>query len=122
MFLTTIPLIFTEIYNERPGISGLNYIALGVGLTLTSQINARVLDRTYKYFKEKNGGVGQPEYRLRESFITFRLSLSHGQVLYILASLFPGTFLLPFGLFLAGWSAQNRLHWIATDVVRFSGP
>ncbi|PPQ78471.1 hypothetical protein CVT25_011866 [Psilocybe cyanescens] len=97
LFLTTMPLIFTEVYRERPGIAGLNYIALGVGLTLTSQINARVLDRVYKHFKTKNGGVGEPEFRL--------------------PSLFPGTILLPFGLFLTGWSSQQRLHWIATDVV-----
>lgn len=38
----------------------------GVGLTLAAQFNARLLDRTYKRLKEKNGGVGQPEFRLRE--------------------------------------------------------
>lgn len=32
--------------------------------------------------------------------------------------MFPGTILLPIGLFLAGWSAQAHLHWIATDIVR----
>jgi hypothetical protein len=28
----------------------------------------------------------------------------------------PGTIILPFGLLLAGWSAQHHLHWIATDI------
>ena len=30
----------------------------------------------------------------------------------------PASILLPIGLFLAGWSAENKLHWIATDIVR----
>lgn len=71
VFLTTIPLIFREIYHQPPGIAGLNYIALGIGLTLTSQINARVLDRVYKHFKIRNGGVGEPEFRLRKFYMLF---------------------------------------------------
>ena len=66
VFLTTIPGIFEGVYGERVGIAGLNYIALGVGLTGASQINARVMDRIYIYLTNKNGGKGQPEYRLRE--------------------------------------------------------
>lgn len=31
--------------------------------------------------------------------------------------MFPGTILLPLGLLLTGWSAQHRIHWIATDIV-----
>lgn len=30
----------------------------------------------------------------------------------------PGTILLPVGLLLTGWAAENRLHWIVTDIVR----
>ena len=66
VFLTILPNIFSDIYNEAPGIAGLHYIALGVGLTTASQLNARFLDRIYVYYKNKKGGVGEPEYRLRE--------------------------------------------------------
>ena len=97
LFLTTIDGIFEGVYHERVGIAGLNYIALGVGLTGASQLNARMLDRIYKYFANKNGGVGKPEYRL--------------------PSMFPGTILLPTGLFIAGWTAQNHTHWIGPDIV-----
>ncbi|RXW11237.1 hypothetical protein EST38_g14617 [Candolleomyces aberdarensis] len=96
LFLTTMPTIFAEVYHEGPGIAGLHYIALGLGLTVASQINARLLDRPYKYFKEKNNGVGEPEFRL--------------------PSMIPGTIITPFGLLLAGWSAEHHLHWIATDI------
>ncbi|KAF9472904.1 MFS general substrate transporter [Pholiota conissans] len=96
LFLTTMPTIFREIYHEGVGIGGLNYIALGLGLSIASQTNARVVDKIYIYFKKKNGGVGEPEFRL--------------------PSVFPGTILVPFGLLLAGWSAQQKLHWILTDI------
>ena len=62
-----MPLIFANIYHENVGISGLHYIALGVGLSLASQLNARFMDRVYVHLKNKNGGVGEPEFRLRES-------------------------------------------------------
>lgn len=68
VFLTTIPLIFQGVYNEPLGISGLNYIALGIGLSGTSQISARLLDKAYMHLAKKNGGVGKPEYRLRKSW------------------------------------------------------
>ena len=66
VFLTTIPGIFQGVYDERPGIAGLHYIALGIGLGSASQLNARMLDWVYSYYKNKNGGKGRPEFRLRE--------------------------------------------------------
>ena len=69
LFLTTIPGIFEGVYGEEVGIAGLNYFALGVGLTGASQINARVMDKIYVHFRDKNGGKGRPEYRLRAPFV-----------------------------------------------------
>ena len=66
VFLTTIPAIFSSIYHERVGIASLHYIALGIGLSLASQVNGRFIDRIYIHFKNQNGGVGEPEFRLRE--------------------------------------------------------
>lgn len=66
VILTTLPAIYKGIYGESVGIAGLHYLALGVGVTGSSQINARLFDRIYKYFKEKNGGHGKPEFRLRK--------------------------------------------------------
>ncbi|EIW57767.1 MFS polyamine transporter [Trametes versicolor FP-101664 SS1] len=96
LFLTTIPGIFEGTYHQPVGIAGLHYFALGVGLTGASQLNARMLDRIYKYFQEKNGGVGKPEYRL--------------------PSMVPGAFLLPAGLLITGWTARADVHWIAPDI------
>ncbi|KAI0051540.1 MFS polyamine transporter [Auriscalpium vulgare] len=98
LFITTIPSIFEGTYHERIGIAGINYLALGVGLTGASQTNARVMDKIYRHFKNKNGGVGRPEFRL--------------------PSVVPGTILLPVGLLITGWTAQNHTHWIFPDIVR----
>ncbi|EMD42144.1 hypothetical protein CERSUDRAFT_129554 [Gelatoporia subvermispora B] len=96
LFLTSLPDIFTGVYGEEIGIAGLNYFALGIGLTGASQVNARMLDRIYKYYSKKNGGVGKPEYRL--------------------PSMVPGTIFLPIGLFLTGWTSRPDVHWIVPDI------
>ncbi|VDC03823.1 unnamed protein product [Peniophora sp. CBMAI 1063] len=94
--LTTIPGIFQGVYHEPIGIAGLNYIALGIGITGASQINARMLDFIYRKLKERNGGAGKPEYRL--------------------PAMFPGTVILPVGLFMTGWTARADVHWIVPDI------
>ncbi|THH06070.1 hypothetical protein EW145_g4340 [Phellinidium pouzarii] len=96
LILTTIPSIFQGIYGESVGIAGLHYIALGLGMSAVSQFNARLLDPIYRRLKERNGGPGRPEYRL--------------------PSMVPGTFALPFGLLILGWSAQNHVFWIVPDI------
>jgi hypothetical protein len=65
VFLTTIPTAFQDVYHDRVGIAGLHYLALGLGLSIPSQINARLMDKVYKLLKARNGGVGRPEFRLR---------------------------------------------------------
>ncbi|KAF7791140.1 hypothetical protein EIP86_002151 [Pleurotus ostreatoroseus] len=47
LFLTTMPGIFEGVYRESIGIAGLHYIALGLGLTIAAQINARLMDKIY---------------------------------------------------------------------------
>jgi len=71
-----MPVIFSTVYHEKIGIAGLHYIALGIGLSVASQVSARYMDRIYIHFKNKNGGVGEPEFRLRQLgvFLYFRYS------------------------------------------------
>lgn len=112
-----MPSIFEGAYHETVGIAGLHYIALGIGLYAAAQINARVIDRVYIHFKNKNGGVGEPEFRLR------KLNASYQPICpplicfgLLSATMVPGTIIIPIGLLLAGWSAQERVHWIVTDI------
>ncbi|KAI0773545.1 MFS polyamine transporter [Fomes fomentarius] len=96
LFLTTVTSIFEGVYKQSVGIAGLHYIALGLGLSVISQINAHFIDVVYKYLCAKNDGVGKPEFRL--------------------PSMVPGTILLPIGLLLTGWSARESVHWIVPDI------
>ncbi|KAJ6585510.1 MFS polyamine transporter [Mycena capillaripes] len=96
LFLTSMPLMFQGAYHESVGISGINYIALGIGITGASQTNARFMDYIYKRLKEKNGGAVEPEYRV--------------------PSLLPATIALPIGLLMTGWAVQANVHWIVPDI------
>ncbi|KAG2137919.1 MFS polyamine transporter [Suillus clintonianus] len=95
LFLTTIPSIFQGEYQQSVGIAGLHYIALGVGLTGASQLNAKTMDKIYMYLKNKHG-VGKPEFRL--------------------PAMIPGSLLLPIGCLIVGWTTQAHTHWIAPDI------
>jgi hypothetical protein len=117
VFLTTIPSIFEGIYHQKPGIAGLNYLALGVGLSGASQINARMLDRVYKYHASKNENSGKPEYRLRLWSSGFSIS-TQLKLTENVAPMFVGTILLPIGLLIAGWTVEAKTHWIGPDIVR----
>ena len=65
--LTTTTPIFIETYHQSLGIIvGLHVGAMGIGLFCAAQINGWYMDRIYAYFKGKNEGVGEPEFRLRE--------------------------------------------------------
>jgi len=58
--------MFQDVYHDRIGIAGFHYLALGVGLAVPSQFNAKLMDKVYAMLKARNGGVGRPEFRLRE--------------------------------------------------------
>jgi hypothetical protein len=63
LYLNTLPTIFRGVYHERPGFAGLNYIALGIGITGASQTSAAVTDKLYARLKAKYG-TGKPEFRM----------------------------------------------------------
>lgn len=123
VFLTSMPLMFQGTYGESVGVSGLNYLALGIGVTGASQINARAVDKIYKILTKRYGGTGQPEYRLRACCIFSSLILLiRGRINHAcvcLASLVPGSIFLPVGLLMTGWAVQAKVHWIVPDIVRF---
>ena len=121
VFLTTMPSIFEGVYQQPVGIAGLHYIALGIGLTAASQLNARTMDKVYVYLKNKNGGVGKPEFRLRSFFPPFFL-VQQMLIHLVTAAMFVGTLVLPVGLLITGWTVQAHTHWIAPDIVSAHSP
>lgn len=98
LVLSTFPLLWTgkDYYNESTGIGGLNYISLGLGFWLGSQICAPLNDRIYRRLKARNNNTGRPEFRT--------------PLLYIAAVSSP------VGLFIYGWTAQTHCHWIAPNI------
>lgn len=98
LMLASFPGLWTGAnhYNESVGIGGLNYISLGLGFFLGSQISARLIDLIYRKLKMRNGGVGAPEFRTPLLFI--------------------GALAIPIGLFIYGWTAQYKTHWIVPNI------
>lgn len=95
LVLTTFPRVWTDIYHEF-SIGGLNYISLGVGFFLGTQICASVNDRIYIILKKRNNNVGKPEFRI--------------------PLMVPGMILVPVGLFIYGWTSYEHLHWIVPNI------
>lgn len=112
--MTGMPTIFREVYGEGPGISGLNYISLGVGLAMGAQLSGHYIDKIYNALKERNGGVGEPEFRVR----VYQFMRCYALVLLNLhtASMVPGALMLPVGLLISGWCADQHVHWIGVDI------
>lgn len=96
LVLSTFPGLWENEYHESVGIGGLNYIALGVGFFLGTQICAPCQDRIYRALKARNNGVGKPEFRV--------------------PLMVPGALLVPIGLFWYGWSAQAHVFWLMPDI------
>ncbi|KAF2757377.1 MFS multidrug transporter [Pseudovirgaria hyperparasitica] len=96
LVLSTFPTLWEQRYHESIGIGGLNYISLGLGFTLGTQVSAPLNDALYRRLKRKNNGVGRPEFRT--------------------PIMVPGSILVPIGLFWYGWSAQARTHWIMPNI------
>ncbi|PGH18804.1 hypothetical protein AJ79_00217 [Helicocarpus griseus UAMH5409] len=85
-----------DFYNQPIDIGGLNYISLGLGFFVGSQACARLNDKIYRALKERGSGIGKPEFRT--------------------PLLVVGAILIPSGLFIYGWAAQYRTHWIVPNV------
>lgn len=94
--LSTFPALWRDKYHESIGVGGLNYISLGIGFFLGAQICAPLQDRVYRQLRKRNNGIGRAEFRV--------------------PLMVPGAVMAPLGLFLYGWSAQARLHWIVPNI------
>jgi MFS family permease len=96
LVLSTFPGLWENEYHESVGIGGLNYISLGVGFFLGTQICAPCQDKIYRALKKRNNGVGKPEFRV--------------------PLMIPGALLVPVGLFWYGWTSQAHTHWILPNI------
>ena len=90
LLFTTLTLVFERDYGFSQGTVGLTYLGIGLGSFLGLMTFGFASDRIVKKMSAK--GEMKPEYRL--------------------PPLVPGSFCVPIGLFLYGWSVQKHLHWI----------
>ncbi|KAH8722471.1 major facilitator superfamily domain-containing protein [Phaeosphaeriaceae sp. PMI808] len=96
---------FAELWTKRYGfsieMSGLHYIALSLGEVAGSQLGSPIMDRYYRRVRARQPDIDpKPEHRIPLTF--------------------PGAAIAPLGLFLYGWVAQYRLHWIVVDIGIFT--
>ncbi|KAF2273658.1 MFS general substrate transporter [Westerdykella ornata] len=96
LMLSTFPLLWTEGYGQSVGIGSLNFISMGLGFFLGTQITAPLNDALYRRLKKRNNDVGNPEFRV--------------------PIMIPASLLVPTGLFWYGWSAQAKIHWIMPNI------
>ena len=89
LLFTTFTSIFEGQYGFSSGTVGLTYIGIGIGMILGMVAFGAASDRILKA-KTKNGEM-KPEYRL--------------------PPLIPGSFCIPIGLFIYGWTVQYHEQW-----------
>lgn len=94
LLLTTYPRVFGTQYNFSEKNIALVYLGVGVGSLLGLVFTGGISDRLLNHLaKRYNNGKPKPEYRLPTMLV--------------------GSILVPVGLFLYGWSAEEKVHWIA---------
>ncbi|KAK9447547.1 major facilitator superfamily domain-containing protein [Limtongia smithiae] len=93
IFMTTIPTVYREIYHFNIGIIGLCYLGMGAGQLTGILAVGRTNDKLVRYLTEKNGGVRQPEFRLRPLLLS--------------------CILIPVAMFWYGWVVQKKVMWFA---------
>jgi MFS family permease len=92
LLLTTYFRVFGGQYGFTTGSVGLVFIGFGIGASISLVISGAISDRMLKSLTARNGGNPKPEYRL--------------------PMLFAGAFLIPISLFIYGWTADKKVHWI----------
>ncbi|KAI0534929.1 major facilitator superfamily domain-containing protein [Xylaria digitata] len=89
--------LWSSYYHQPLSISGLHYIACALGELVGSQFGGRLMDALFRRMKSHSSdGEHIPEFRIP-------LTL-------------PGAIIGPIGLFIYGWTAQYRIHWVAVDI------
>lgn len=91
---SSFPALWENIYREPVGIAGLNYLSLGVGYLIGSQVCAPLDHLIYQRLSQHR--TGRPEFRI--------------------PLMIPSAILVPIGLFWYGWSAKAETHWIIPDI------
>ena len=96
LLFTTFTDVFQQQYGFSTSLVGLTFLGLGIGsligLFFCGIASDRILEAKSEPTPDSPSGVMKPEYRL--------------------PPLLPGSVFIPAGLFIYGWTAQYRVHYI----------
>ncbi|KAL4911200.1 hypothetical protein BDW74DRAFT_164774 [Aspergillus multicolor] len=90
LLFTTFPMVFEETYHFSPGVSGLSYLGVGIGMASSLAVFATVSDKLHR--TSPGDPPRKPEDRLKH-----------------MAYIMPA---IPIGIFWYGWAAESQTHWI----------
>lgn len=96
LILSTYPALWTNAYQESISIGSLNNISLALGCYIGSQFTAHLSDRLYTRLSGKLKEPGRPEFRVPLMTLD--------------------TILVPIGIFIYGWTAKFKTHWIGPNI------
>ncbi|KAH6660398.1 major facilitator superfamily domain-containing protein [Truncatella angustata] len=99
LMYNTVPTVFQGVYGWSTGVSGLAFIALGLGYTAGLALFSIFSDRQVVHLTKKNNDVYEPEMRL-PTMVYF-------------------AFVCPITFFWYGWAAQTHAHWAASVIGLF---
>ncbi|KAL3480504.1 putative bicyclomycin resistance protein [Aspergillus californicus] len=92
LFLTAYPMVFQQVHGFRPGVAGLAYVGIAVGM-LMGGICVILTQPSYYRKLKANNGVIVPEWRLPPAM--------------------AGSAAFAIGIFWFGWSGyRSNIHWI----------
>ncbi|KAI9692543.1 MAG: hypothetical protein M1822_006774 [Bathelium mastoideum] len=96
-FFAAFPLVFEGVYGFDTSQTGLTFLAIGLGCTMSVAtiliIDRKVYYKMYLRVKAEGGAAVAPEHRLYPAML--------------------GSFLLVIGLFWFAWTARKEVHWIS---------
>lgn len=117
LIISSLPTLWEGRYGMSKGMASLNYLAL-LGSFIGSTIFGPSIDSFYRYLTQRN--VHQSSER--DSPTPEKggcTSDAKGVPEYRLPLMVPASIISAGGIFLFGWSAQAKLHWILPDVSSF---
>jgi multidrug resistance protein len=100
LLFTTFTVVFTEQYGFSSGSVGLSFLGIGIGSLVGLGLIGGLSDRLLKSRARANSPPGTPDAELNM------------KPEYRLPMLQPFAILVVGGLFLYGWTAEYKVHWI----------
>ncbi|KAI4112986.1 MAG: hypothetical protein LQ345_005950 [Seirophora villosa] len=124
-------MVFEEAYDQSVGRASLNYLSLGIGFVVGLQISGPLQDKTWRLPHSKlHPSQGTTDTKAliftipRKPVPPRRAGTAHSLTHdptkaipeYRLPLTLPFSLLIPIGLFIYGWSAEHKRHWIFPNI------